>query len=57
MCVKFSPGDLNPDPYIPHSTITCTYRMIITPRVCGGKKCKNVSASLKYSENSIACGC
>ena len=41
MCVKLFPGDLNPDPYPPHptsiytlgATNTCTFKVIITPKV------------------------
>ena len=33
MYVKFPLGDLNPDPYLPHSTSTYTCGVIIAPRV------------------------
>ena len=33
MCVKPSPGDLNPGPYPPHPTSTYTYEVTIAPRV------------------------
>ena len=38
MCVKFPSGNLNSDPYLPHPTNTYTYRVTITPRVCGGNE-------------------
>ena len=38
MCVKFPFRDLNPDPYSPLPTSTYTCRVIIVPRVHGGKK-------------------
>ena len=37
MCVKLSPGDLNPVPYPLHPTSTYTCGVTITPRVCGGQ--------------------
>ena len=37
MCVKFSPKNLNPDPYHTHLTNTYTCRVTIAQRVCGGK--------------------
>ena len=42
MCVKFSPRDLNSDPYphTPHPTSTYTCGVAIAPRVCSGKKKK-----------------
>ena len=38
MCVKLLLGDLNSDPYPPHSTSTYTCGVIIAPKVCGGGK-------------------
>ena len=38
MCVKLPPGDLNPDPCLPHPTSTYTYEMTIAPRVCSDVK-------------------
>ena len=38
MCVKLLLGDLNSDPYPPHSTSTYTCGVIIAPNVCGGGK-------------------
>ena len=37
MCVKLSPGDLNPLPYPPYPTNIYIYGVIIVLRVCGGK--------------------
>ena len=37
MCIKLPPKDLNLGPYPPHPTSTYTYRIIIAPRVCGGR--------------------
>ena len=44
MCVKFSPRDLNSDPYphTPHPTSTYTCGVAIAPRVCSGKKKKKI---------------
>ena len=36
MCVKLSPGDLNPSSCPPHPTSTYTCEMTIAPRVRGG---------------------
>ena len=36
MCVKFPPGDLNPDPYPPHPTNIYTCEMTTALRICGG---------------------
>ena len=33
MCVKLPPGDLNPDPYPPHSTNIYTCRVTIAPKM------------------------
>ena len=38
MCVKLSPGDLNPSPCPPHPTSTYICEMTTAPRVCGGYK-------------------
>ena len=35
MCVSLSPRDLNPDPYPPHLTSTCTCEMTIALRMYG----------------------
>ena len=37
MYVKFSPEDLNPNPYLPRPISTYTYGVIITSRVYSGK--------------------
>ena len=34
--MKFSSGDSNPGPYLPHSTSTYTWKVTIAPRVRGG---------------------
>ena len=36
MCVKFSPGDLNSNPYPPHPTSIYTCGVTIAPRGSGG---------------------
>ena len=36
MCVKLSPGDLNPSPCPPHPTSTYTCEMTTAPKVHGG---------------------
>ena len=36
MCVKFPPGDLNPDSYPPHPTSIYTCEVTIAPRGSGG---------------------
>ena len=36
MCVELSPGDLNPDSYPPHLTITYTCGVTITPSMHSG---------------------
>ena len=36
MYVKLPLEDLNPSPYLPHSTSTYTYAVTIAPRMCGG---------------------
>ena len=36
MCVKFFPGDLNPDPCTSHPISTYTCGVTIVPRVYGG---------------------
>ena len=41
MCVKLSPKNLNPDPYLPHLTNTYTCGVTIAPRVCGGRDLLN----------------
>ena len=38
MCVKFSLENLNPGPYIPHPTSTCTCEIIIVLRVRNGEE-------------------
>ena len=37
MCVKLSPGDLNPDPYPPHPINNYTCGVTNTLIVCGGQ--------------------
>ena len=37
MCIKFSIGDLNFNPYPPHLTNTYTCKAIITPKVLNNK--------------------
>ena len=36
ICVKLPPRNLNPSPCLPHPISTCTYRVTIALRVCGG---------------------
>ena len=38
MCVKLSPGDLNPGPCLPHPTSIYSCGVTTAPRVCGGMK-------------------
>ena len=54
MCVKFSPGDLNPASYPPHPISTYTCEVTITLRVYSGEqqnieRVSNVGSSYKYS--------
>ena len=37
MCVKLSPGDLNPGPFPLYPTSIYTYKMTTIPRVCGNQ--------------------
>ena len=54
MCVKLSPGDLNPIPYPPHSTSTYTYRVIIALKVYVGQKLLRNVFDRKEKPNSLA---
>ena len=46
MYVKLPPRELNPNPYLLHSTNTYTCGMIIASKVCGGE-----SSPHEYKDN------
>ena len=52
MCVKLSPGDLNPGLCPLHATNTYTCEVTIAPRVCGGTNAL-IKSTIKCSKYNV----